>query len=202
MKDTSTMLEAFIRLSCEVGYPKYVMCDQEGSILAAMKKVKVELRDLSHRLYSEHGVLLEVCPVGGHDQHGKVERTVKSVQDGLEDIGLSKMRLHAMGIQTLCKQVENAYNNLPLGFRYDRAQDNTQNLKLVPNMLRIGRINSRALDGPVKLSAASAVANLTVRSQSTTATAQELFNTPSPQSIVIRKSLGNLALPMHSMMEA
>ena len=58
-----------------------------------------------------------------------------------------------MGIQTLCKQVENTYNNLLLGYRYDRSQDNTNVLKLlVPNMLRIGRINSRALDGPVKLS--------------------------------------------------
>ena len=63
------------------------------------------------------------------------------------------MRLSAMGLQTLCKQIENTYNNLPLGFRYDRSQDNTPVLKmLVPNMLRIGRINSRALEGPVRLS--------------------------------------------------
>ena len=61
-----------------------------------------------------------------------------------------------MGIQTLCKQVENAYNNLPLGYRYDRSQDNTEVLKLlVPNMLRMGRINSRALDGPIKLSSSN-----------------------------------------------
>ena len=63
------------------------------------------------------------------------------------------MRVHAMGLQTICKQVENAYNNLPLGYRYERDQDNTKTLKmLVPNMLKTGRINSRALDGPVRLS--------------------------------------------------
>ena len=153
MKDTAAMLEAFIRMSCEVGYPKYVMCDQEGSLMAAMKEVKVNLRNLSHQLYSEHGIIFETCAVGGHDQHGKVERTIRSVQDSLEDFGWKKMRLHAMGVQTLCKQIENAYNNLPLGYRYERGQDNTKTLKmLVPNMLRVGRINSRALDGPVKLS--------------------------------------------------
>ena len=153
MKDTCSMLEAFIRLSCECGYPKYVCCDQDSSILPVMREVKVNLRDLAHRLYSEHGVIFETCPVGGHDAHGKVERTIKSVQEGLEDLGLSKMRLPAMGVQTLCKQVENTYNNLPLGYRYDRSQDNTEVLKmLVPNMLRTGRINSRALDGPVRLS--------------------------------------------------
>ena len=153
MKDTAAMLEAFIRLSCEVGYPKYVSCDKEGSLLAMMREVKVDLRDLQHRLYSEHGVLLDQCAVGGHDQHGKVERTIRSVQDSMEEMGLSKMRLHSMGLQTICKQVENALNNLPLGYKYDRDQDNTKTLKIiVPNMIKTGRINSRALDGPVKLS--------------------------------------------------
>ena len=153
MKDTAAMMEASIMLSCEVGYPKYVMCDQESSLLAAAKEIKVNLRSLSHQLYSEHGIMFEACAVGGHDQHGKVERTIRTVQDSLEDTGWKKMRIHAMGVQTLCKQVENAYNNLPLGYRYERGQDNTKMLKmLVPNMLRMGRINSRALDGPVRLS--------------------------------------------------
>ena len=153
MKDTAAMLEAIIRLSCECGYPKYICVDKEGSILAAMREIKVNLRDLQHSLYREHGVILEEAAVGGHDQHGKVERTIRSVQDSMEDMGLSKLRVHAMGLQTICKQVENAYNNLPLGYRYERDQDNTSTLKmLVPNMLKTGRINSRALDGPVKLS--------------------------------------------------
>ena len=153
LKDTGAMLEAFIRLSCEVGYPKYVMCDKESSLMNALSEIKVNLRDLSHQLYSEHGMLFETCAVGGHDQHGKVERAIKTIQESLDEVGWRNMRLHAMGIQTLCKQVENSYNNLPLGFRYDRADDNTKTLKMItPNILRIGRINSRALDGPVRLS--------------------------------------------------
>ena len=153
MRDTSSMLEAFIRLGCECGYPKYVCCDKESSILPVMKNIDVNLRDLSHKLYTEQGVVFETCPLGGHEAHGKVERTIKSVQESLEDIGFSKMRLPAMGIQTLCKQIENSYNNLPLGYRYDRSQDNTKVLKMiVPNMLKTGRINSRALEGPVRLS--------------------------------------------------
>ena len=115
MKDTAAILEAFVRLSCEVGYPKYMYCDQEASIMKVFKEISVNLRDLSHQIYSEHGVLFDVCAVGGHDQHGKIERTIRSVQNSLRDLGLEKMRIHAMGIQTLCKQVENAYNNLPLG---------------------------------------------------------------------------------------
>ena len=46
----------------------------------------------------------------------------------------------------------NDYNNLPAGFKYDRDQDNTEVLKiLTPNMMRMGRINTRALSGPLKL---------------------------------------------------
>ena len=153
MKDAETMLEALIRLSCEVGYPKYIACDKEASIMKVLKDVDVNLRDLQHNLYKERGVIMETCPVGAHDQHGKVERSIRSIQDSLADVGLDSMRVHSIGLQTLCKQVENAYNNLPLGYRYGRDQDNTEVLKLlVPNMLKVGRINSRAMDGPVKIS--------------------------------------------------
>ena len=128
------------------------MCDKESSLLAAAKEININLRNLSHQLYTEHGIVFETCPVGGHDQHGKVERTIRTVQDSMDDMGWKKMRIHAMGVQTLCKQIENAYNNLPLGYRYDRGHDNTMVLKMVvPNMLRLGRINSRAIDGPVRL---------------------------------------------------
>ena len=47
---------------------------------------------------------------------------------------------------------ENTYNNLPIGYSYARSEDNTELLKiLTPNMLRVGRINSRAIQGPIRL---------------------------------------------------
>ena len=43
-------------------------------------------------------------------------------------------------------------NNLPMGFSYARDADNSPLLKLIfPNMLRIGRMNTRSLDGPIRL---------------------------------------------------
>ena len=45
-------------------------------------------------------------------------------------------------------------NNLPLGYSYSRDSDNSPLLKLIfPNMLRIGRLNNRALSGPVRMPA-------------------------------------------------
>ena len=83
MKDTGTMLEALVRLSCECGYPECISCDKESSIRAALRDIKINLRDLQHRLYSEHGALAEECAVGGNDQQGKVERAIKTVQENL-----------------------------------------------------------------------------------------------------------------------
>ena len=53
------MLEAYIRLACECGYPKYLAVDQESSILAAMREINMDLRDLAHQIYSEAGTILE-----------------------------------------------------------------------------------------------------------------------------------------------
>ena len=48
-------------------------------------------------------------------------------------------------------------NNLPFGYSYGRDDNNSPILKILcPNMLRIGRSNSRALDGPFKLSSGPA----------------------------------------------
>ena len=145
-------IDAFTRLSCEVGIPSHVFLDQDSAGMSAFKLAEVEFRDLQLRLHREKGIAFSVCGVGGHDKHGHVERVIQSLQQSLEDSGLKTAILHATGLQTLCKLVESQYNNLPLGFHYSRSADNTPILKiLTPNMLRIGRVNKRSLDGPIKL---------------------------------------------------
>ena len=74
------------------------------------------------------------------------------MQDSLAEAGLYTKRLHATGLQTLLKLVENQLNNLPLGYTYGRDQDNSPLLRMIsPNMCRVGRNNERALDGPMRL---------------------------------------------------
>ena len=59
------------------------------------------------------------------------------------------MRLHATGLQTLCKLIECDLNNTPLGLSYGRSDTNTPLMKLVsPNMMLLGRINARSPIGP------------------------------------------------------
>ena len=150
--DNSGMMSGVIRLGADYGWPKHLMVDQDSALMKALYNAEVNLRDLQHVLYSEHGVMFTTCPVGGHNQHGHVERVIKSVQTMLEDTGVKTKRMTATGLQTLLKLVENNYNSLPLGYSYDRSQDNTPLFKIItPNFFKMGRNNQRALDGPVRL---------------------------------------------------
>ena len=84
--------------------------------------------------------------------NGLVERAIRTIQDSLEESGLKSYKLNAVGLQTLCKLVENQFNNFPLGFKYSCDADNSEVCKiLTPNQLRHGRNNARSLDGPIRL---------------------------------------------------
>ena len=144
-------MEGLTRLGCEVGMPSILLLDQETSFMKMVKDAEISLKDLSHRGWKEFGIKFEVAPVQGHNYHGVVERRIKSVQDVFEKIGLKKVRLHATGLQTFCKLVENNLNNLPLGYSHGRDSNNSPILKIItPNMMRMGRINSRSLSGPLR----------------------------------------------------
>ena len=152
--DASAIIDGVTRLAADYGFPKYLMIDKDSAVMKALREAEVCLRDLQHTLYIEKGVIFTTCSVGGHNEHGHVERSIKSIQELLADAGIANKKLHATGLQTLLKLVENNYNSLPLGYSYDRSMTNTPLLRIItPNFFRMGRNNNRALDGPVKLPA-------------------------------------------------
>ena len=151
------IVDGITRLSCEIGIPKFIMIDQDAALLKAVQGVEFDYMDTKFKLHTDWGIEFSVCPVAGHNQHGQVERRIRSVQESLNEAGLKNKKFTATGLQTLLKLVENQINNLPLGFSFGKDQDNTPLLKMLsPNMLRVGRINERALDGPMRLPSCSA----------------------------------------------
>ena len=143
--------DGLTRLGCEQGFPKFLLLDQEKSFMKAVKDAQVDLRDLSLRCYREHGIRCETAPVSGHNYTGLIERKIRTVQEAFDKIGMKSKKLHATGLQTVAKLVENNLNNLPIGFSYGKDADNTPLLKLItPNLMKIGRLNSRVMDGPVR----------------------------------------------------
>ena len=112
-KDTSCILDGLTRLACEIGVPKYLLIDGDDAIHKAFRELEVDIRDMVFQLHREKGIVVDICPVNGHYQHGQVERVIRSVQESLTDCGVQKLRLHATGLQTFLKLVENTYNNAP-----------------------------------------------------------------------------------------
>ena len=154
--DASGILCGVTRLVCEVGFPKYFFIDQHSATMSAFSNAEFNFHDLQLSLHRQHGIVFETCSVGGHSAHGLVERVIRSIQQSLDDCGLKEQRLHALGLQSLCKLVENGYNSVPIGYSYDRDLDNTPILKMItPNMLKMGRTNRRTLDGPIRLAKGS-----------------------------------------------
>ena len=150
-KSADAVLDGVNRLGCEVGFPKIILIDQDTGIMKALKEAQVNLFDLEAVLYKTRSVQFKTCPVSGHNYHGLVERKIRSVSECLDQSGFSKLKYHATGLQTVLKLIENDLNNQPLGYSYGRDSDNSPILRLIfPNMLKVGRLNRRSLDGPVK----------------------------------------------------
>ena len=131
----------------------FVLADQESGLVKLLNEAEVNLLDIQHYLYKEvKGIKFKVCPVGSHNFHGLVERRIRTIQECLDECDIKSKRLHATGVQTFCKIVENNLNNLPLGYSYGRSDNNSPLLKVIcPNILRIGRLNTRVVQGPVRL---------------------------------------------------
>ena len=152
-KSADAVVEGVTRLCCEQGgVPSFVLVDQDSSIVKVLSEAEVNMKDLELMLHREKGIQFKTCPVAGHNFHGLVEKKISTVQECLEKCDIANMRLHATGLQTYCKLVENDMNSLPMGYSYGRDSDNSPILRLVfPNMLKSGKLSARALDGPVRM---------------------------------------------------
>ena len=47
--------------------------------------MRLDFQDLQFRLHKESCVELQLCPVGGHNMHGKVERRIRHVRESLAE---------------------------------------------------------------------------------------------------------------------
>ena len=149
---SSDIISGVTRLSCEIGTPKKMYIDRSNAEAFALNNVEFDVRGLQLELTKNCGIDFELCPVSGHNAHGHVERVIRSVQESFDDAGFQTKRYTATGLHTLVKLVENSYNALPLGYHQHERAGGTPLLKMIcPNHLRMGRLNTRMLDGPMRL---------------------------------------------------
>ena len=146
---TASFVQAFIRFSCEVGYPKIMLIDEGSQLVKGCQEMRLKFRDIQHQLHQNQRIQFEVCPVGGHNMHGKVERKIKSVKESIEKM-LHNERISVLQWETVASQISNSINDLPLALPY--ASSNLENLDLItPNRLRLGRNNERSPSGALSV---------------------------------------------------
>ena len=78
-----SFIQAFIRLSCEVGYPKTLLIDSGSQVTSSCENMTIDFQDVKSRLYRGVQVECEVVPVGGHNMNGKVERKIKEIKSSI-----------------------------------------------------------------------------------------------------------------------
>ena len=144
---TTAFIQAFIRLSCMVGFPKTLLCDPGSQLVKGCGEMKLQFNNIKHKLHHDVAVDFEVCPVGGHNMHGKVERKIREINASLEKT-VKNERLSIMQWETVAAQVANSINDLPLALGNIVADFDNLDL-ITPNRLCLGRNNSRSPTGDV-----------------------------------------------------
>ena len=123
--------------------------DAGSQLVSGCEKAVLNMSDVKGQLNREYGIEFDTAPVGGHNFHGKVERKIRTVRDSLEK-SMHKARLSVLEWETLCSEVSNSINNLPVAI--GNETEDLESLDLItPNRLRLGRNNSRSPVGQLEV---------------------------------------------------
>ena len=123
-----------------------MFCDSGSQLVKGCDNMKFNFNDLQFQLHKRVAVEFTICPVGGHNMNGKVERKIREISSSIEKNAHNE-RLSLMQWETLVAVIANNINNLPVGIG---SKGDVENLDLIiPNRLRLGRNNSRSPVGEV-----------------------------------------------------
>ena len=81
---SSLFLQCFIRLSCEVGYPKKLLPDEGSRLITGCGSMKIDFQDARFQLHQQMNVDYEQCPTVAHHMHGKVEQKIPQIKESIQ----------------------------------------------------------------------------------------------------------------------
>ena len=123
------------------------MPDEGSQLVKGCKSMILRFVDIRHRIHREYGVKFEVCPVGAHYMHGKVERKIQQVKKAITTT-MTCNRLSVLQWESLIAQVTNGVNNLLLGL--GNKVECLEDLDIItPNILLLGRNNNTCPSSPL-----------------------------------------------------
>ena len=147
--ETQDVVSAIERHSARYGVPGEIFVDN-GSQLKALSETRFAIRSLDAYLFDALGLKITVSTPKAHEQQGRVENKVKQIRlmlkrmDGEVDCTLSVLQW-----ETIFAKVANMLDDIPM------SKGNRSNVSdlgfdvITPNRLKLGRNNSRSLEGSI-----------------------------------------------------
>ena len=148
---TSAFLQAYTRFSSRYGHPAKMFIDAGSQLIKACKEAEFGIVDVARELSTKYqvGIEYQTCPVGGHNAHGAVERSIREIKTLLNRV-YSGLKLDLISYETCFAWIANELNCFPLCL--GSRTSNLDNLDLItPSRLLLGRNNRRSLGGYVKM---------------------------------------------------
>ena len=148
---TDHFLQCYTRFSSRYGHPQKLMIDEGSQLKLACKAMEMNITDITNQLFNKYSVGIEfrTTPVGGHNQNGVVERSIRSVKELYKKV-FTGIKMDIMLYETAFAWISNQLNNLPICIG-----NRTQNLDSVdlitPSRLLLGRASTRASGGYARI---------------------------------------------------
>ena len=151
--ETQDVVSALERHAARHGCPTTVYVDQ-GTQLMALDKLQFSLRDLNTHLQDSIGMTVIPSTAKSHEERGRVERKIRSIREMLEKVSTkAEITMTAIEWETLFSKLANELDNLPMAKGGTSTTNDLGWQIITANRLKLGRNNSRSLEGPMYLSA-------------------------------------------------
>ena len=111
--DSNSFIPAFTLFSCEVGYPKILLLVEGSQLTKRCKNIKLNFQAIRHQLHVNFNAEFKLCPVGGHNMNGRVERKIREMKDSITE-SLKNEKISLLQWETLVSEIANTINYLPL----------------------------------------------------------------------------------------
>jgi hypothetical protein len=151
---TDAFIMAYIRFASRYGHPLKLLPDEGSQLLKACKDMQYSWIDVKRTLNQEYKVGFDfaAAPVGGHNQHGAVERSIREIRKLFDVVFLCpKYKLDILSFESAFCYVSNELNICQTGDFKDLSELDV----LTPNRLILGRNNRRSMSGPCNVDSKS-----------------------------------------------
>ena len=124
------------------------MVDGGCQLLKACENMSLDFYDVKYKLNENVKVYFDVCPVGAHNMHGRVERKILEIKKSMEK-SYSNERLSMIQWEAAVAEIGNPINNSPIALGNISFDFEAMDL-ITPTRLLMGGNNERSPEGSLE----------------------------------------------------